>query len=35
MIADEFPEMGAVSPQTLGGTYCALTVAVDDADAAW
>lgn len=35
MIADEFPEMGAVSPQTLGGTYGALTVAVDDADAAW
>jgi PhnB protein len=35
MIADEFPEMGAVSPQTLHGTYGALTVAVDDADAAW
>jgi PhnB protein len=35
MIADEFPEMGAVSPQTLGGTYGSLTVAVDDADAAW
>jgi PhnB protein len=35
MIADEFPEMGAVSPQTLGGTYGALTIAVDDADAAW
>ncbi len=35
MIADEFPEMGAVSPQTLGGTYGALTVAVEDADTAW
>jgi PhnB protein len=35
MIADEFPEMGAVSPQTLGGTYGALAVAVEDADAAW
>src|SRR5262245_66248763 len=35
MIADEFPEMGAVSPQTLGGTYGALTIAVEDADAAW
>jgi PhnB protein len=35
MIADEFPEMGAVSPQSLGGTYGALTVAVEDADAAW
>jgi PhnB protein len=36
MIADEFPEMGAVSPQTLGGTYGALTIAVSgDIDAAW
>jgi PhnB protein len=35
MIADEFPEMGAVSPQTLGGTYGALSVAVEDADTAW
>jgi PhnB protein len=35
MIADEFPEMGAVSPLTLGGTYGALTLSVDDADAAW
>jgi PhnB protein len=35
MIADEFPEMDAASPQTLGGTYGALTVAVDDAEAAW
>jgi PhnB protein len=35
MIADEFPEMGAVSPETLGGTYGALTIAVEDADAAW
>ena len=36
MIADEFPEMGAVSPLTLGGTYGALTIAVDgDIDAAW
>lgn len=35
MIADEFPEMGAVSPQTLGGTYGALTLTVGDADAAW
>jgi hypothetical protein len=31
MIADEFPEMGAVSPLTLGGTYGALTVTTDDA----
>jgi PhnB protein len=35
MIADEFPEFGAVSPQALGGTYGALTINVDDADAAW
>jgi PhnB protein len=35
MIADEFPEFGAVSPLTLGGTYGALTLAVDNADAAW
>lgn len=35
MIADEFPEMGAVSPQTLGGTYGALTIATDDVNALW
>jgi PhnB protein len=35
MIADEFPEFGAISPQTLGGTYGALTICVDDADEAW
>ena len=34
-IADEFPDMGVVSPLTLGGTYGALHVAVDDADAVW
>jgi PhnB protein len=35
MIADEFPEMGAVSPLTLGGTYGALTIATDNADSLW
>jgi PhnB protein len=35
MIADEFPELGAISPLTLGGTYGALTLTVDDVDAAW
>ena len=35
MIADEFPEMGAISPQTLGGTYGALTIATGDVDALW
>jgi PhnB protein len=34
-IADEFPDMGIVSPLTLGGTYGALHLAVEDADAAW
>ena len=32
-ISDEFPEMGVVSPLTLGGTYGALHLAVEDADA--
>jgi PhnB protein len=34
-IADEFPEMGVLSPQTLGGTYGALHLAVDDAATIW
>lgn len=34
-IADEFPDAGIVSPLTLGGTYGALHLAVDDADAVW
>jgi PhnB protein len=32
-IADEFPGMGVVSPLTLGGTYGALHLAVDNAAA--
>jgi PhnB protein len=35
MLADEFPEMGIVSPQTLGGTYMALHLMVDDVDKLW
>jgi PhnB protein len=35
MIADEFPEMGALSPLSVGGTYGALTIATDDAEALW
>jgi PhnB protein len=35
MIADEFPEMGVLSPQSLGGTYGALHIATDDVDALW
>lgn len=34
-IADEFPDMGIVSPLTLGGTYGALHLAVEDADGIW
>jgi PhnB protein len=35
MLADEFPELGVVSPLTLGGTYGALTIDTDDVDALW
>src|SRR4029450_5959535 len=35
MLADEFPEMGVLSPLTLGGTYGALDIATEDADALW
>lgn len=35
MLADEFPEMGVVSPLTLGGTYGALVIATDDVDTLW
>jgi PhnB protein len=34
-IADEFPEFGAVSPLTLGGTYGALTITTDAVDELW
>jgi PhnB protein len=34
-IGDEFPDMGIVSPLTLGGTYGSLHLAVEDADAVW
>jgi PhnB protein len=32
MLADEFPQMGAVSPQTVGGTAVSLYVYVEDVD---
>src|SRR5215216_5734651 len=35
MIADEFPEMGVVSPLSLGGQYGALAIQTDDVDALW
>jgi len=34
-IGDEFPGMGILSPLTLGGTYGALHLGVDDADEVW
>lgn len=34
MLADEYPDFGAVSPDTLGGTAVTLHLAVEDADAA-
>ena len=34
-LSDEFPEMGVVSPQTLGGTSVALHLQVTDVDAAF
>ena len=35
MIADEFPEIGVLSPKSVGGTYGALHVATEDEDALW
>jgi PhnB protein len=35
MIADEFPEMGVLSPLALGGTYGAIHIATDDVDTLW
>jgi PhnB protein len=32
MLADEFPEIGAIGPQTLGGTTVSLYIYVDDVD---
>jgi PhnB protein len=35
MLADEFPDMGVLSPLSLGGTYGALHIAADNADTLW
>jgi PhnB protein len=35
MLADEFPEMGIVSPRMLGATYMALYLTVEDVDDVW
>ena len=32
MLADEFPEMGSVSPQTLGGSPVGIMIYVEDVD---
>lgn len=34
MLADEYPDFGAISPDTLGGTAVTLHLAVEDVDAA-
>ena len=35
MLADEFPELGVVSPLSIGGTATVLHLVVDDVDAVW
>jgi PhnB protein len=35
MLADEFPELGVVSPRSVGGTVGALVIHTDDVDALW
>jgi PhnB protein len=35
MLADEFPDVGAVSPRTVGGTPVGISVYVEDVDAVW
>jgi PhnB protein len=32
MLADEFPDMGAVSPETIGGTSVSMYIYVEDVD---
>ncbi len=35
MLSDEYPDMGSVGPETLGGTAVSLLVYVDDCDAVY
>jgi len=35
MIADEFPELGVLSPQSIGGTATVLHLSVDDVEPLW
>ena len=34
-VAGEYPDMGIISPKTLGGTYLALVVPTENADEVW
>ena len=35
MLADEFPDLGVLSPLAIGGTATVLHLVVDDVDAVW
>jgi PhnB protein len=35
MLADEFPDLGVLSPLSIGGTATVLHLVVDDVDALW
>jgi PhnB protein len=35
MVADEFPEMGVLSPESVGGTSTVLNLYTEDVDAVW
>jgi PhnB protein len=35
MVADEFPELGVLSPLSIGGTATVLHLSTDDVDALW
>ena len=35
MIADEFPELGVLSPRSIGGTATVLHLSVDDVEPLW
>ena len=35
MVADEFPEMGVLSPQSVGGTSTVLNLYVENVDTVW
>ena len=35
MVADEFPEMGVLSPQSIGGTPVVLSIYSEDVEALW